>query len=284
MATDGLSLVGFMSDPNQALLHLKTACVPEQGKSDADLLADWNTARSTLGHVNPRAGVPNLQPIPMNDPYIQQLMQAPWATGFGPLIAQGASFQMVELDPLLAFQFAVDTSRSASHCSPYASTATQDQLLAVCLPQTLSNDPIHVTGQGLPGLQSLIIKSRSLNLQIVAQGNLQLPDALGIQFGWGLPFVHVVRFNGRCYLHNGYHRAVGLRALGATEIPCMFRDVADAPSAGIQPPGTFDLQLLESASPPTIAHFSNGIAFAVRLRATMRIIQINWSQHTMVDE
>lgn len=283
MPTDGLSLVGFMSDPAQALLHLKTQCVPDPNKSDADLLADWNAAKQTIGATIRSAGNPRLQPIPMNDTYLQRLMTVPWGARFLPFLAQGASFQMVEIDPLLAYQFTVDISRSDAHCGPYAAAPTRDQLMSVCLPQAISNDPIHASGQG----QSIVIKSRSLNLLVLAEGPLQIPhvpDVIGIHFGWTLPFVHVVRFNGRCYLHNGYHRAVGLRRHGATEIPCILREVNDPQTVGIQPPTTFDLQLLESASPPTLAHFADNVAHPVRLRASMRIIQINWSQHVMFDE
>jgi hypothetical protein len=67
-------------------------------------------------------------------------------------------------------------------------------------------------------------------------------------------------------------------------MPCFFRDAATAEAAGIQPPGTFDLQLLESGNPPTIGHYTKGRAHKVRLRASMRVIQISWSQHTMFDE
>jgi hypothetical protein len=81
-----------------------------------------------------------------------------------------------------------------------------------------------------------------------------------------------------------YTTAIIERLAGAGEMPRFFRDVADPASAGIQPPGTFDLQLLESANPPTIEHYIAGRAFDVQLRASMRLIEISWSQHTMFDE
>jgi hypothetical protein len=278
--TPGLSLVGFIADQQQALTHLKTPCLPDPTKSDADLLADWNAARAKLGRSIARAGHPNLQPIPVTDPHIQQLLNAPWAAGYlAHHMAQGASFQMVEIDPLLAYQFTVDAVRSNSHCGTLSRPPTRAELFNVCLPLVTANDAVHISDQG----HSFIVKSRSLNLQIAAQGAIQ--NMIGIQCSWSLPFVHVTRFNGRCYLHNGYHRALGIRRAGASEMPCFLRDAPDAGAAGIQPPGTFDLQLLESGNPPTIGHFTRrGRALKVRMRASMRVIQISWSQHTMFDE
>ena len=283
MPTPGLSLVGFLTDQQHALFHLKVSCVPDPAnKPDAALIADWQAATAKLGRRIMKAGNPTLIPIPMADPHIQQLMQVPWAPAIAALIQQGATFQMVEIDPLLAYQFSVDRSRSANRCK-VSQPPTRDELLQVCLPLTLSSDQAQVSRIG----QAIVIKSRSLNLRMIAEGPIQMPpnspDTIGVQVAWTLPLVHVVRFNGRCYLHNGYHRACGLRRAGATEMPCIFRNVADAVSVGIQPPGTFDLQLLESANPPTMAHFRRR-AMKVALRATSRVIQINWSEHTMTDE
>jgi hypothetical protein len=288
MSTPGLSLVGFMTDQAQAIHHLRTSCIPDPiDRGDAGLISDWNYAKSRLLKPFPNAGQPKLQPIPMSDPHIVQLMQVPWAGLFLPLLAQGATFQMIEIDPLLAFQFAVDEDRSDSHCGALTKPPTRDELLNVCLPLVQSNDAVHISGVGQPRAgTSIIIKSRSLNLLVALEGplNPNAQDVWGVQLSWTLPFVHVVRLNGRCYLHNGFHRSLGVRAAGATEMPCMFRDVPDAASANILPPGTFDLGLLESANPPTVGHFTQGYAKKVSLRATTRIIQINWAQHTMFDE
>jgi hypothetical protein len=288
MPTPGLSLVGFMSDQKQAIEHLRTSCIPNPpDRSDAGLISDYNLASSKLMKPFPGAGRPKLQQIPMSDSYIVNLLQVPWAKLFTDLISQGATFQMVEIDPLLAFQFTVDTARSKTHCSAMGSPPTSEELLNVCLPLTQSNDAVHISGVGTRGAgTSIIIKSRSLNLMMALEGSLnpQTQDVWGIQLSWTLPFVHVVRLNGRCYLHNGYHRAVGVREAGATHMPCMFRDVPDAATANIHPPGTFDLPLLESANPPTLGHFTQGLAQKVALRATTRIVQINWAQHTMFDE
>lgn len=294
MPTPGLSLVGFMTDQQQVLNHLKVPCIPDPiNRADADLILDWQAAQAKLGKPIPRAGHPNLTPIAANDPHIQQLLQVPWAAAYlAPHLALGASFQMVEIEPLLAYQFAIDIARSKNRCGPMSNPPTQNELMNICLPLAHPNDGVHISAQGLPKHQSILVKSRSLNLAAMAEGALVIPipnappvqDIFGIQFAWSLPFVHVTRFNGRCYLHNGYHRALRIRKAGATEMPCFFRDAATADAAGIQPPGTFDLPLLESGNPPAMGHYARRRAQKVKLRASMRVIQISWSQHTMFDE
>ncbi len=283
MATQGLSLVGFMTDQAAAISHLRYTCVPNPvSKTDAQLAQDWATATATLGSPTNNAGTPSLTPIDHSHPNISRLMALPWAPYFQTLLAQGASFQMAEIDPLLAYQFTVDTERSNGHCEHCAQPPTEQELFDCCLPTVMSKDEIHASQQG----QTLIVKSRSLNLITVAEGPIpNTANTIGIQFNWTLPFVHVVRFNGRCYLHNGYHRAYGMRMAGATHMPCIFRDVATALEAGIRSDGaTFTQAMLEGANPPTLAHFSAGRALSVMLKRTTRILQVSWSQHTMYDE
>jgi hypothetical protein len=277
MPSAGLSLVGFMDEP-QATTHLSTACILGN-PSPAGIKAEWDAARARRGPPIAGAGHPNILDIPPADqPYITALCQEPWIAQWLPNIP-GAEFKLVEIDPLLAFQFSVDTTRSDHHCAALPKPPGVADLFPICLPLHRPSGEYHVNQ--LP--QSVIIKSRSLNLTMMAAGIG--PDIAGINFGWAVPLLHVVRFNGRCYLHNGFHRAFGARLAGATHIPCIFRDVADAESAGIKSDGsTFGLPLLESNDPPTLGHFTKGLAHSATLRALTRILHVSWSSYAMYDE
>ena len=82
----------------------------------------------------------------------------------------------------------------------------------------------------------------------------------GAAFGPSLPLVQVGRFQGRCYLIDGYHRAFALRQAGVTHLPCLFRDVTDY--AGLGATGeyeSFERELLLSADPPTCAHLAHRV-------------------------
>jgi hypothetical protein len=94
-------------DQQQAILHLRQACVPNPpSASDADLVAEWNLAAAKLGQPFRNAGTPDIRPIPQaHQGYIQQMMSDPWTSAALQLIPNH-SIALVEIDPLLAFQFA----------------------------------------------------------------------------------------------------------------------------------------------------------------------------------
>lgn len=283
MATHGLSLVGFM-DQAQAIAHLRNACVSPD-PSDQALIVEWNSAQAMLGPATPNAGQPNIQTLPPH--HEQQVMQSQWAIELFGNAWQGALLALVELKPLLAYQFTVDLDRAQHHCAALSNPPTVDELVSICLPlawppeTTQSSRYVHV------GHQSIIVKSRSLNFRVLNQGVFQQPGAheasIGVIIGTALPIAHVVRLNNRYYLHNGFHRAVGAGRMGATHIPCVVRDVATAEEARIGM-NTFPLPLLESPNPPTLAHFIEGRAYPVALRAMSRIVQISWADHVVPDE
>lgn len=277
MPSAGLSLVGFMNQQH-AINHLRQACIPTID-TDAALLAEWTAAAVRLGAAVANAGQPQVLPV-SDQQYVQQFLTTPWIAQYFQGPWAGATVQMVEIAPLLAYQFTVDLDRSAHHCSHLSNPPTEQELLPCALPLAPSTENFTV----YQNPQSMVIKSRSLNLQTTAQGMFNAAFA-GIQFGVSLPFLHVVRLNGRCYLHNGFHRAVGMARAGATHAPCILRDVATAAEAGIREDGwTFPLTLMESANPPTLSHFVTGRAHPVQLRAVSRVLHVSWSEYAIPDE
>ncbi len=238
MPTSGLSLVGFM-EQQQATAHLESACIPVNPDPTA-LATEWLAAKSKLGLPIQNAGNPEIHPIdPKHAAHITTILNQPIFQVGGALV--GTLCMMVEIEPLLAFQFSVDMNRSDHHCSSISNPPSDIELLHLCLPLVTQNEDIRTT----PGQNSLILRARSLNVRSFNVGMFNPPNMghfIGIQFGVSLPYVHVVRHNGRCYLHNGFHRAVGARNAGATHLPCLFRDVPDHRAAGLHE-GTFSAQL-----------------------------------------
>lgn len=279
MPSAGLSLLGFM-DQQQALNHLKSACIPRD-TSDAALTAEWQSARAKRGAPYSNAGKPQIEPIPAGHrDHIQQVIDEPWsAPAFaGPL--RDASFALVEIDPLIAFQFTVDRDRAAHHCRGLSRPASSRELLPICLPRSASVEDY----TAFPGPNSMMIKARSLNLRIAAHGLFD-ESLVGIQFSVSLPFVSVVGCKGRFYLHNGYNRAYGIRMSGATHMPCLVREVADLASAGLRADGTtFSAALLLGDDAPTMGHFTQGRAHDVTLRAMSRVIHVSWAEYGVPDE
>ena len=71
-------------------------------------------------------------------------------------------------------------------------------------------------------------------------------------------------------------------------IPCLVRDLSNSDGAdGFTT--SFDWlmmprRLLESANPPTVAHFLRGRGHDVMMRATSLVVQVRWACHVMPDE
>jgi hypothetical protein len=164
------------------------------------------------------AGNPDIRQIPaayqnhVNQVLIHPPFQAEW---------KGAGAALVEIDPILAYQITVDSERRAQHISYLSCPPTEQQLFDVCLPTEPKTEQLKI----FPGQNSLILKAKSLNVRIFK--GIGQPNLMGVQFGVSPPYCHVVRHGGRCYLFNGYQRAVGLRLAGITHMPCILRDVKD---------------------------------------------------------
>ncbi|MGA3303317.1 MAG: hypothetical protein ABSC72_08520 [Methylovirgula sp.] len=274
MPTPGLSLVGFIDDQQQAINHLLNACIPAT-PDPIILAAEWTAAKAKLGTPFANSGNPNIQPIPASHhAYMNQVLAFPVFSAAWPT----ATIELVEIDAILAYQITIDNDRSAYHGNTLSNPPTLDELMTMCLPLTPPSENFKV----FPGQNSMVLKAKCLNIRQL-QG-LWNQTFMGIQFGVSLPFAHVVRYGGRCYLFNGYHRALCVRMAGATHIPCVVRDVADHKEVGLNPPDFFSPALLTSNNPPTLGHFTQGRAHTVSLRQHSRIIHVSWAEHAIPDE
>lgn len=287
MPSPGLSLVGFL-DQQEAVNLLRNTCVV-QDPSDTALAAEWQSARARLGAPTPNAGRPAIDPIPSDGQvHMAQLMQQAWIQGHLQGSMVGATFQFIELAPLLALQFNVDVARSDHHNGGSGSAApSTPELFSMCLPLVPMIE--NVRTNVAPSLQaptSILVTSKGLNFYPMDRGLMQTPLGayIGVKVGVTVPLMHVVRYNGRCYLHNGFHRAVGLLSRGVTHAPCVFRDVADLDAVGVKPGQTFQGPLLESNDPPTLAHFVGGRAYGVSLKVFTRTIHVSWADHITTED
>lgn len=254
----------------QAIRYLSTECVPAN-PDPAALEAEWNGAVSRLGGPPANFGTPTITDIPgSHQGYVDQLRNAP---DWQPLFAANPHWELklVEAAPLLAYQFSVLDGAANGHSAGFSAPPTLDEMLTACLPLSPTAEDYHVVQTHT----SALIQSRSLNVRPLQFGMVS-PGCFTFQVGGAVPFVHVVRFNGRCYLHNGYHRTYAALRAGSTIVPCVFRDIASEHEIGLNP-GTFSLAMLESANPPTMHHFAAGQAHTVDLVVKTRTIHLNWT-------
>ena len=283
MPLPGLSLVGFFPE-RQAVDYIRRACA-YSGINKAGAVAKWKEAKSRLTSSVGTPGLPDIQELPVSShPY---LAQVPHNARFDATVRgfSSWSFQLVEIAPLLAFQFHVCMDTGAPRSVP-----TVEEMLAECLPHDVGwisyADPVVSHG---PTNGSAVIRCDDLNLvPMMLDAGVKLGNQmaklefLGLPYGPSSPFVQVVRLDGRCYLKNGYHRAFRSARRGATHIPCVFlegarwSDVTNAPVGS-----TFAQAQLTTDNPPTCGHFADGRAYEVSLRKASRVIEVNW--RTRVD-
>jgi len=279
MPVPGLSLLGFMPQ-ELARNHLLNQCVPHS-TDPAVLDAEWAAAKARLGAPIENAGYPDMRPLPAAaEEHIRQLRAAPWCAAAFAGRLRGCQFMLVELDPLIVHQFTITTERALRHRTVLAQPPQLQQLLDLCLP--IAQPKVNFRTFDSPN--AMLLKSDSLELRVF-HGGIFPGLVLGAQFGVSLPFMQVARHDRRCYLQNGIHRAVGLRSAGLTHAPCIVKDVARSDELGIKSDaGTFELPLLQSANPPTVAHFTRGRAHEVQLRRVARLLQVNWAEYVVPEE
>lgn len=280
MPVEGRSLLGFM-DPAFAIPYLQQATIPPDPSPDA-LHAIWEQARGQLGEPTNHPGEPEMLDLgPEHHAHLQAVAASPrLQNGFD---GQPYEFKLVEIDPLLAYQFDVNIERTEHLCAELGDPPSVATMLPVCLPTSLENIPFQLQGTG----NSVVVVGRSANLKIQAHGQIGM-DAnfgvllFGVAVGVSGPWVHVVRFEGRTFLRNGFHRVYGAKRAGATHVPCIVVNAPNWEFVGARGQGgTFERELLESDDPPTLAHYAEGRAWPVQLRRPTRIIEVSWSEYLL---
>ena len=270
MSAPSLALIGFMP-LEVAVGYLANECVPAN-PDPSKLTSEWAAAQAKIGQPLSNVGNPAISDIPVSlMPYVEQLKTGEhWQHVFAE--NPGWEVKMVEAAPLLAFQFAIMNGKSDGHGDGFSDPPTMDELCRICLPAAPIPENFNVVGQ----TNAFLIQTRALNLRPADFSPVEgQPGTFQFRMGVALPFVHVVRFNGRCYLHNGYHRVLAALRHGATQVPCIFRDVATPQEVGPLGVGAFPLEVLESDNPPTLNHFASGQAHAVELVVKTRVVQLS---------
>jgi hypothetical protein len=278
----GLSLVGFMTELD-AVGYCRNVCHFED-LSDAALRHEWSVAKSRIGGPMGKMGRPEVLDLPSEmTPHMDLLMREAWFQHKLQDSLKGAEFKLIEIDPLLAMQFAINTDRSEHLGVSYTKSRSVQELLDLCLPLTQPNHEVEIhKDQKASG--SLMLMTKNLSLGIDRDGAHVVETHKGSQVFVGVevstpaPLLHVVCYQDLYYLHNGFHRAYSARLAGATHIPCILRNVTYSADIGIGA-DTFGLEVLQSNNPPTVGHFTQGRAHPVRLKSLTKIIQVSWAEY-----
>jgi len=139
-------------------------------------------------------------------------------------------FAMVELDRMVIYQNHINLEFSESLQSTLGSNPEPERLFRFCMPPDSPDDTVQIRRMGS---ERFVFSSQSTDFRAHEPTLLQ-PDQVsdfntfgpvsgmvGLAVGFGSNYLTAIRVDDRILLHNGYHRAHALRALGITHAPCI---------------------------------------------------------------
>jgi hypothetical protein len=200
-----------------------------------------------------------------------------------------ARFAMVELDRLVVFQPHVTGDFVDALKLRLGPQPDEESLFRFCLPLKEPEAPVRIQRVGS---KRYLFRSDSTDFRFHRSVLLQ-PDQLrdfttfgpiagvvALVVGFGSNFLNVIHGETRYLLHNGYHRACALRALGITHAPCIIQEVTRLDELEI----TAKRQIAEDSAlyfksirPPLLKDFFDPkIRKMLKVRKVERIVEVNF--------
>ncbi len=200
-----------------------------------------------------------------------------------------SEFGMVELDKLVVCQNSVTWTFVDAIAARIGAKPKPRKLFEFCMPLTQRHP--EVRGQAV-GTQRYVFRSVSNDFRF-HEATLLRPEqiggydsfgpvtgAVGIMLGYGSNLLSVIRVGKRLLLHNGYHRACALRALGVTHVPCVITPVATqdeleviAKSSVVRNPDFY----FKSHRPPLLRdYFDPRIRKPLTTHKLVRVIEVSY--------
>jgi hypothetical protein len=198
---------------------------------------------------------------------------------------------MVELDKLVVYQTHVTGTFIQALKQRLGPNPAASSLFRFCLPLETPDTPVQIQRVGS---KRYVFRSESTDFRF-QESMLLRPDQItgyenygpiagvaGVAVGFGSNFLNVIHDddNQRLLLHNGYHRACALRALGITHAPCIIQTVTrrdeldiSADSDVAKSPGYY----FNAPRPPLLKdYFDPKIRKVLPVKKMIRMVEVNF--------
>lgn len=177
--------------------------------------------------------------------------------------------EMVELDRLVVWQSHVANHFANVRGEALGAKATPEELFRFCLPLDADAPPVQVKQVGSDRFQFISPSTdlRAHDAMLLDSAQLSTIESYGpvaaamrLVVGFSANFLSGIRSDNRILLHNGYHRAYAMRALGITHAPCVVQTVTRKDELSLladtrvtSDPGFY----FKAARPPMLRDFFN---------------------------
>ncbi|MGO9830701.1 MAG: hypothetical protein ACLPJH_11220 [Myxococcaceae bacterium] len=189
---------------------------------------------------------------------------------------------MVDLRRVLSFQKLVAVDESEERTA--AAAKSMEDLFAVCLPAAQPLPPQGAMGD--PDGKGVTVSSLNPNLRYVgsqlhqAMVN-QTPtapptpmQAITLLITMGASYLQVIRYKGRSFVRDGYHRSTRLLGRGVQIAPCIFIEGRSFEELSA-PPGSLSYEVLYGPHPPLLTDFADDtLASDGRQLAVRKVIRV----------
>jgi len=200
-----------------------------------------------------------------------------------------ARFAMVELDKLIVWQKRVTAAHVTALEAELDPRPDAAGLFRFCQPLERRDPPVRVRRLSA---QRFVFASESSDLRfhqcdLLPPGELggyqsfgPIAAVVGLVVGYGSNFLTAIQSENRVILHNGYHRAVALRAAGITHAPCILQtatrrdelELLAAPAVADDP-----AFFLRSRRPPLLKDFFDPkIRSVLDVRPVERLVEVSF--------
>jgi len=199
------------------------------------------------------------------------------------------TFGMVELDSLIIYQIHVTRNFVDARAARIGTAPEPEALFNMCLPLGEPEAPVQINKVGS---RRYVFRSQSTDLRFHEPALLRseqmtgyesfgaIAGVVGLVVGFSSNFLNVVQVGKRMLLHNGYHRACAMRALGITHAPCIIQTAsrADELQVTVNDRVAGDPEFyFESARPPLLRdYFDPRIYKLLPIRTRRRQIEVNF--------